>query len=128
MSLITLQPARPRRVKNAISPGALSLKTVANLLRLTLFVGPRLLLTTHLSHKSASMMIMLCAPALLCCAMLTLPALLFQSPQQQAYFYFAQVLDQDPTRWVGLALALVCTLIALAVPAAVPNPFTAVRR
>jgi hypothetical protein len=115
-------------VRNAISPGFLSLKTLANLLRLTLYVGPKLLLTSRLSGKSASMMIMLCAPALLCCAMLTLPALIFQSPQQQAYFYFAQVLNQDPIRWVGLTLALICTFIALAVPATESNPFTAVRR
>ena len=73
------------------------------------------------------MMIMLCAPALLFCAMLTIPALLFPSPQQQAYFYFSEVLNHDPSRWIGLILAGVCAIIALAVPATAAQPYTALR-
>lgn len=124
---LTLTPATPRRVKNAVSRGIFTAKGIKRLLRLTFISGPWLLFTSRLSINSALLMILLCAPALLFSAMLTIPALLFQSPQQHAYYYFAKVLDQDPTRWIILALATVCAVIALAVPAATAKPFTAVR-
>ena len=116
---LTSQPAPPR-----ISPGISYLKTLARLLRLTFISGPRLLLTSRLSAKSASMMIMLSAPAVLFCGMLVIPALLFPSPQQQAYYYFSRVLEHDPSRWIPIALASICTVIALAIPALAPKPFT----
>ena len=124
---LTLAPATPRRVKYAVSPGIFTPKCIARMLRLTFISGPRLLLTTRLSAKNASLMILLCAPALLFCSMLIIPALLFQSPQQQAYFYFAQMLNHDPIRWVILAFAGVFAVMALAVPAMIPKPITAVR-
>ncbi|MEO7097886.1 MAG: hypothetical protein ABI162_00895 [Luteolibacter sp.] len=124
---LTLQPAPSRILKNAISPGFFSPQTFGRLLRLAFITGPRLLLTSRISAKSASMMIMLSAPALILCGMLTIPALLFPSPQQQAYFYFSQILDHDPSRWIPLALASICTVIAMAVPALTSQPHTAVR-
>ncbi len=124
---LTLIPASPGWVKNAVNLGVFTFKGTARLLHLTFICGPRLLLTTQLSAKNASLMILLCAPALLFCSMLIIPAMIFQSPQQQAYFYFAQILNQDPIRWVILAFAGVCAVMALAVPAMVPKPFTAVR-
>lgn len=124
---LTITPATPGRVKNAVSLGVFALKGIARLLRLTFICGPRLLLTTQLSAKNASLMILLCAPALLFCSMLIIPAMIFQSPQQQAYFYFAQILNQDPIRWVILAFAGVCAIMALAVPAMIPKAVTAVR-
>ncbi len=124
---LTLTPVTPRRVKHAVSLGIFTTKGVARLLRLTFISGPRLLLTSRLSKKNASLMILLCVPALLFCSMLIVPALIFQSPQQQAYFYFAQILNQDPIRWIILAFTGICTMTALAVPAMAPVPFTAIR-
>jgi len=46
-----------------------------------------------------------------------MPGIIFQSPQQQAYFYFSKALEEDPSRWTVLAVAGICTLISLAVPA-----------
>jgi hypothetical protein len=84
--------------------------------------GPLLLLTSRISVKCAAMMTALCMPALLCWAILTVPGLIFQSPQQHAYFYFSKILNEDPTRWLVLLLAGVCALLALAVPAVMPSP------
>jgi hypothetical protein len=72
-------------------------------------------------------MIMLCVPALLLTAILTIPALLFTSPAQNAYFQFAHTINSDPTRLIVLALTGLCAVLALAVPAAAPMPFTAIR-
>lgn len=124
---LTLAPATPGWLENTVSLSSLTLKAFARLLRLTFIRGPRLLLTSQLSAKDASLMILLCAPALLFCSMLTFPAMIFQSPQQQAYFYFAQILNQDPARWIILAFAGVCAVMALAVPAMIPKQICAVR-
>jgi hypothetical protein len=92
------------------------------LLHLTFHYGPRQLLTSRISAKCAVTMMTMCAPSLLCCSLLTIPALLFQSPQQQAYFHFSRVLNEDPMRWIVLVLAGVCSILSLAMPATMPAP------
>ncbi|NQX01007.1 hypothetical protein HQ447_10130 [bacterium] len=124
---LTLKAATPRRVKNAFSPGMFSVKGILRILRLTFISGPFLLFTSRLSGKNASIMIMLCTPALLLWALLTIPPLLFTSPDQHAYFQFANVLDHDPMRLITLGLATLCSLVALAIPATSARPYTAVR-
>ena len=64
----------------------------------------------------------LCMPSLVACFLLTIPALIFQSPDQHAYFYFSQMLNADPSRWLVIVLAAVCAILALAVPAMMPQP------
>ncbi len=97
------------------------------ILRLTFISGPFLLFTTRLSSKNASIMIMLCIPALLLAAVLTIPSMLFDSPEQNAYYEFAHAIDGDPTRLIILGLAGICAILALAVPATAPKPITAIR-
>jgi hypothetical protein len=87
-------------------------------LRLTFFSGPKELLTSRISLKCAILMVLMCVPALLFCAMLTIPEWVFQSPEQQVYYYFSKMLNQDPTRWFVLALVGACAFVSLAVPGA----------
>jgi len=91
-------------------------------LKLIFISGPQVLLTSQISVKCAAVMMVMCAPALIFTAMLTLPALVFQSPQQNGYFYFAKVLDEDPTRWVVLFVSGVCAILSLALPATMEKP------
>lgn len=84
--------------------------------------------TPRLSAKSALLMILLCAPALLFCSLLAIPPILFPSPQQNAYFYFAQGLNHDPLRWVVLGFAAAFAMLALAVPATSRHLLSTVRR
>jgi hypothetical protein len=91
-------------------------------LRLLLIQGPKQLFTSRISSKCAAFMAALCAPSLLCCSLLTIPAFLFQSPEQHAYYYFSQILNVDPTRWLVVLLATCCAILSLAVPAFMPPP------
>jgi hypothetical protein len=120
-------PATPRPLKNCTTSGILTIRGLVRLLRITFMSGPFLLFTERLSLKHAWIMIMLCVPALLLTAVLVIPPLLFTSPEQNAYFQFAKVINSDPTRLLVLALAGVCAVVALAVPATAPKPFTAIR-
>ena len=104
-------PKAIRQATNHCSP------SVMHHLWLTFICGPKLLLTSRISGKCAAIMTMMCTPSLLCCFILTIPGFIFQSPQQNAYFYFSKVLNEDPARWIVLLLAGTCTLMSLAIPA-----------
>ena len=116
----------PIRIAGAMNPSRQGFSLVRHLLHLTFVSGPKLLLTSRITGRCAAAMAIMCAPALLFCSILTIPALLFQSPQQHAYFYFSRVLEQDPTRWVVLVLAGLCAIMSLAVPATMQNPQSSV--
>ena len=93
-------------------------------MRIVFVHGPKVLLTSQITGLCATLMILLCLPSLLYCALLTVPSLLFCSPEQHAYYYFSRILNEDPGRWIVLAVAAVCTMIALALPATMPEKAT----
>ena len=96
-------------------------------LRMTFVSGPKVLMTSRISTKCAVVMMLMCSPSLIFCSLLTVPQLIFQSPQQQAYYQFSSVLNEDPSRWAVLFLAAVCTLMSLAMPATMSEPNTPIR-
>jgi hypothetical protein len=112
---IPIKPFRPR----VTHPGITQAK---HYLHLTFISGPKVLLTSHISIKCAALMGIMCMPSLLFSFILTIPSIIFQSPQQQAYFYFSKVLEADPSRWIVLGLAGLCALMSLAIPATAPQP------
>jgi hypothetical protein len=115
--------AQDHSIFHAITTAAIhGLPHAQHYLRLTFISGPRQLLTSRISVTCAAFMAMMCAPALLFSSILTIPAMIFQSPQQNAYFHFSKVLEQDPTRWVVLLLAGLCAVMSMAVPATMPAP------
>jgi hypothetical protein len=81
-----------------------------------LVTGPWRLVSSRISLKCAILMVLLCIPSFVVCATMTLPDLIFQSPQQNTCYHFAAALGQDPWRWVALSLATVCVLFSLALP------------
>jgi hypothetical protein len=95
---------------------------IESFLRSIFFHGPKQLITSRISAKCAGFMAALCAPSLLCSFLLTIPALLFRSPEQHAYFYFSQMINEDPTKWLVVVLATACAFLSLAVPAFMPPP------
>lgn len=124
---LNLTPAMLRRAKNPFTHRIFTPKGIMQALRLTFISGPRLLFTSRLSAKSASLMILLSIPALLLTLLLTIPPLLFNSPEQHAYYEFANAINHDPTYLIILAFAALCTIISLAIPATEPTPFIAVK-
>ena len=89
--------------------------------RQAFITGPRILLTSRITGKCAALMFLLLTPAILSGLFLSLPPMIFQSPQQNAYFYFANVLERDPSRWLPMGFAVLCILLALAIPASMPR-------
>ncbi|MEO5916331.1 MAG: hypothetical protein ABIS50_18985 [Luteolibacter sp.] len=124
---LTSKPATPRIFKNAFKGGIFTLPSLQRLVRLTFITGPRALLTSRLSPRSASYIMLLCLPAIMLYLAMTVPSMLFQSPDQEAYFYFASSLNHDLSSGYMLALSVLCMFVALTLPAASPDPYTAGR-
>lgn len=72
---------------------------------------------TRLCRKSATYIILLCVPALALFVSMTLPSWVFQSPDQEAYYYFARAFSNDLAKGYLLALSALCMLLVFAMPA-----------
>ena len=82
-----------------------------------LLTGPIRLFKAQFTRRNAVCLVALSVPALLVTLLLTLPALLFNTPQHNEYFEFAKQLDQGGDRWLALGLSACCSFFALALPA-----------
>lgn len=103
-----------------LTPSLLAKLALAHLkvfARLTFVVGPRVLLTSHISKSCASMMAVLTAPALVLTSLITVPGYLFTDPEQNTYFYFAKSFQLDFPTLTVMLLTVGCTLFALSLPA-----------
>lgn len=93
-------------------------------LKLTFWSGPRLMFTSRLSLRNAAFMIAAAIPAIVCTTAMTVPALVYSSPDANTYFYFGRILQSDPVSWIPMGIAAICSFLALAVPTERPaRPF-----
>jgi hypothetical protein len=126
MSLIP-KPANSRNLKNAARPGIFTSKGLQAFARAAFVTTPRKLFRSKLSNRSSSFMMLLCIPAIALFISATVPEMIFQSPQQEAYFYFARTLSQDLTNGFVLALSVICMMIAFVLPAAEAESLSSIR-
>lgn len=99
-------------------------RKIAGALKLTFWSGPRLLFTTRLSFRTAGFMIAAAVPAIVCMTVMTVPALVYTTPESNAYFYFGRILQSDPVSWIPMGVAAFSSILALAVPTSTPaRPF-----
>lgn len=123
------QPATTSRPSNnAFRAGRFSPAGIKRIAHLAFISGPRRFFSSHMSSRSATFIMLLCAPPILLFLATTVPTIIFPSPEQEAYFYFASTFSQDLSTGFNLGLAALCMCIAFALPAAIPDPYTAVRR
>jgi hypothetical protein len=78
--------------------------------------GPRLLLTGRFTHREAAFIAMSALPALLAVALITLPAYLFSSPQQNAFYHFGQCLKGESFALLPMAVGVVSSLFGFRFP------------
>ncbi len=78
--------------------------------------GPRLLLKGKFSRRAAAFMVVAAIPAIAAVLFLTLPGLLFPTPQHNAFFYFGKSVTSDVVSYVPLALGLISSIFSLRFP------------
>ncbi len=77
---------------------------------------PLHLITARFNRRNAVFIVMLCIPAIVVTALLTLPHFLFNTPQHNEYFEFAKQLDQGGGRWLAMGMSACCNFLCFAVP------------
>lgn len=77
---------------------------------------------TAISVRQYGFIIAAVVPVIVCFLVLTVPALIFRTPEHQAYFYFGRILSDDPVCLFPMAIAAVCTFVALSMPVAHSRP------
>lgn len=78
--------------------------------------GPVRILKGHFSRRAAGFMIAGAMPAILTGLFLTIPGLLFQTPQHHAFFYFAKIVEGDPASILPVLLGTVSALFSFRFP------------
>lgn len=78
--------------------------------------GPRLLLTGRFTHREATFIAISALPALLGLGFITLPAYLFDSPAQNAFYYFGQCLKSEDTALIPMAFGVISSVFGFRFP------------
>lgn len=78
--------------------------------------GPRLVLTGRFSRRAAGFMIASALPSILGALFLTVPGLLFHTPEHQAFFHFAKTLESDATSMLPVILGGLSSICSFRFP------------
>ncbi|RYD34974.1 MAG: hypothetical protein EOP87_08195 [Verrucomicrobiaceae bacterium] len=92
------------------------------------FSGPRQLLTTGLSARSAALMILLCTPILLVISLITLPGFIFDERYNEAYGFITRNLNHELDNSRILSAVAVLSLLSFIVPALGQERFAEIER
>lgn len=80
--------------------------------------GPRLILQGRFTRREGIFMAVAAAPAILATLFLTLPGLVFDSPDQQAFFHFARGIQEEAISAFPIVLGAISSLCSLRFPLA----------
>lgn len=78
--------------------------------------GPRLLLAGCFSRRAAGFMIAAASPAILAALFLTVPGLLFHTPEQNQFFYFARIIESEATLALPVFLGVISSICSFRLP------------
>lgn len=75
--------------------------------------GSKGLFNGHFNSRSAGFMIAAAIPGILIAAFLTIPGMLFQTPDHQAFYYFAKSLEGDSSTVLPVLLGTISAVFSL---------------
>jgi hypothetical protein len=78
--------------------------------------GPRLLLAGCFSRRAAGFMIAAASPAILAALFLTVPGILFHTPEHNQFFHFARIIETEAASALPVMLGLVSSLFSFRLP------------
>jgi|GEM_PF-3434702 len=85
-------------------------------LRIAYTDGVKALVAGRYSPRQAAYIMCASLPALMGVAVVTLPALLFPSPSNEAFYHFANILSHDPVALIPTVIGAISTTIGLKLP------------
>ncbi len=78
--------------------------------------GPRLLLSGRFNHREGAFIVISALPALLAVALITVPAYVFDSPQHNVFYHFAQCLKGENISLIPMAFGAITSLFCFRFP------------
>lgn len=78
--------------------------------------GPKLMLKGCFSRRAAGFMIVSAAPAILTGLFLTVPGILFHTPEHNAYFHFARIVEGDAPSIIPVILGTISSIFSFRFP------------
>lgn len=78
--------------------------------------GPKLLLKGCFSRRAATFMIASAAPAILAGLFLTVPGILFHTPEHNAYFHFARIVEGETPSLIPVILGTISSIFSFRFP------------
>lgn len=78
--------------------------------------GPKLLMKGAFSRRAAGFMIASATPAILTGLFLTVPGLLFYTPEHNAYFHFARILEGESPSIIPVILGTISSIFSFRFP------------
>jgi hypothetical protein len=78
--------------------------------------GPRLLLKGKFSRREGLFLAIGAMPALMAAAYLTLPDILFPTPQHHAFFHFARAVSSDIASLIPVGIGVLASLFSFRLP------------
>lgn len=84
--------------------------------RAWLIDGPRMLFKGRFTRRAGAFMIASALPSILTALFLTLPGLLFHTPEHHAFFHFAKTLEGDGASLLPILLGSLCSLCGFRLP------------
>lgn len=78
--------------------------------------GPKLMLKGCFSRRAAAFMIVSAAPAILAGLFLTVPGILFHTPEHNAYFHFARIVEGETPSVIPVILGTISSIFSFRFP------------
>ena len=78
--------------------------------------GPKLLLKGKFSRRAAVFMAVAAFPAIAAALFLTVPGMLFPTPQHNQFFHFAKVISGDSITLIPVAIGVLSSIFCLRLP------------
>lgn len=78
--------------------------------------GPKLMLKGCFSRRAAAFMIVSAAPAILTGLFLTVPGILFHTPEHNAFFHFARIVEGDAPSIIPVILGTISSIFSFRFP------------
>ena len=104
-----------RSLSSLRNPRAL-LEDLGEFLRICYTDGVRALIAGKYSRRQAAYIMISALPALLGVALVTVPALLFPNPGNQALYHFAHTLSNDPASLLPTVIGTISTTLGFRLP------------
>jgi hypothetical protein len=78
--------------------------------------GPRMLLTGRFTRRAGAFMVASALPSILTALFLTVPGMLFHTPEHHAFFHFAKTLEGDGVSMLPVILGTLSSLFSFRFP------------